>query len=190
MKILFIDTETTGLDPDVNGIHQLAGEIMINGIVTGDFNYYLSPFDNCRIDEDALKVSDTSTFDLLIYPPEQDVFIDFYRHVKHYLTDAPNDKIFLAGWRLPEFDIKFIKALFDRNNASAAFKTLFWSNPIDIKVLATQYLINRRQEMTSFSLESVAGYLDIKVDSTKLHSASYDAYLCRKVYEIVTIKQI
>lgn len=32
MKLLFFDLETTGVNPGKNGIHQISGEIVIDGV--------------------------------------------------------------------------------------------------------------------------------------------------------------
>lgn len=186
-KLIFFDTETTGLDPYVHGMHQLAGEIVIDGEVVAKFDYRINPFKGCKIDSDALKVSNTDVLNFRKYNKEfqvQYMLTNLLMDYKQY--SEKNDKFYLVGWRAPEFDAKFLKAFFDRNSQMGTFDSYFWSNPIDVKVLATQYLIDKRPEMESFSLAPVAKYLDIEVDESQLHKASYDAYLCRKVYEIVT----
>lgn len=43
--------------------------------------------------------------------------------------------------------------------------------------------------MENFQLRSVAKYLGIEVDETKLHDAKYDIYLTLEIYKIVTQKQ-
>lgn len=186
MKIIFFDTETTGLDAKVHGMHQLAGEIVIDGKLAEKFEYRIRPFDGCEIDLEALKVSNTDVLDFRrSYNKEFQVQYMLYKVLEKYLTyDDPNDKFFLAGWRV-EFDVRFLEAFYVRSRQTDWFKRCFWSNPIDIKTLATQYLLNKRPEMESFSLAPVAQYLGIEVDKSRLHSAAYDAYLCRKVYEIV-----
>jgi DNA polymerase III alpha subunit (gram-positive type) len=185
MKILFFDTETTGLDSKVHGIHQLAGEVVFNDEVIETFDYRIKPFKGCKIDPKALEISRTSRSDLSKYQPEEDALFDFQGTINNCIAPHLNDRIFLAGWRVPEFDNKFLQALFERHNAMADFKSFFWSNPIDVKTLATQYLIDKRTEMESFSLVSVAKYMGIEVDESKLHSAAYDAYLSRIIYNIV-----
>ena len=188
MNILFFDVETTGLDHRVNGIHQLAGIIMIDGVIVDKFEYFIRPFAGCEIDSRALEVSNTSYLGLYDYPEEKESFLNFKHKMddfKAYITPSLNERFFLAGWRSPEFDNKFLEALFERNDAKDDFKSFFWSNPIDVKVLATQFLLKERPKMASFSLVSVAKHLGVKVNDVLLHTAYYDAYLTRKIYEIV-----
>lgn len=187
MKIIFFDVETTGLDPKVHGIHQLAGEIVIADEVVDRFDYRIDPFDGCIIDKQALAVSNTTNLDLMRYSKEFKIHYMIDSLIQKYLDfNDKKDKFYLAGWRAPEFDVKFLKAFFDRNYfLKDTFDSYFWSNSIDVKVLATQYLIEQRPEMPHFHLVDVAKYLGVSVNESKLHSAAYDAYLCRKVYEIL-----
>lgn len=191
-KIIFFDTETTGLDCKVHGVHQLAGEIVINDKLIAWFDYKIKPFKECRIDEKALEVSNTSVLRMMTYNKEFQVAFMFTELIsKHLDYKNKKDKFFLATWAQdPGFDVKFLKAFFERNGKADSFDTYFWSNAIDVKTLATQYLINERHKIASFSLASIARYLGVEVDESQLHKASYDAYLCRKVYEIVTSTRI
>lgn len=189
MKLIFFDTETTGLDARVHGIHQLAGEIVIDNRVVERFDFKVKPFKGCEFVPDALEVSKTSLADILQqhqYRPEADVYMNFTCMLQQHIENMEeNDKYFLIGWRVPEFDVKFLKALFYRYSLPEVFDSYFWTNPIDIKALASHYLLEERPLMASFSLAPVAKYLGVKVDETKLHTAAYDAYLSRRVYDIV-----
>lgn len=187
MKLLFFDVETTGLDPRVHGIHQLAGEIMIDDKVVDKFEYRINPFKGCEVDNEALEISNTSSLDFLKYNKEFQVSFMLSEVLnKHLDHKNKKDKFFLAGWRAPEFDVKFLQAFITRSPLLYGnFTSYFWSNSIDVKTLATQYLMEQRTEIESFSLAPVAKYLGIEVEESKIHSAAYDAYLCRKVYEII-----
>ena len=133
MKILFFDTETTGLDAAVNGIHQLAGEIVIDGNVVDRIIYMIKPYEGCQIEKRALVVSRTNHEDLIYYPCEKEVYTSLVRLLYGYTEPLKaNDKIFLAGWRAPEFDCKFLHSFFERNGGKETYGRLFWSNPIDI----------------------------------------------------------
>lgn len=188
MKIIFFDTETTGLDPVKCGMHQLAGEIVINDEVVNRFDYRINPFKGCEVDSESLKISNTDSLDFLKYHKEWQISFMFSDLIqKHLDYKNKQDKFFLAGWRAPEFDVKFLKAFFERDSLlKAFFDSYFWSNPIDVKTLATHHLMHERQHMNSFSLAPVAKHLGIEVEESKLHTAAYDAYLCRRVFEIVS----
>lgn len=187
MKIIIFDTETTGLDPRVHAIHQLSGEIVIDNQVVETFDYRIKPFTGYNIDPKALKISKTTIADLSTYTEESEIHFQLYEMFERHLNyKNKKDKFFLAGWRAPEFDVKFLQAFYERNNKTSMFNSYFWSNPIDIKALATQHLLDKRTEIPTFNLTEVAKYLRLEVNEEKLHTASYDAYLSRKIYEIIT----
>lgn len=90
-----------------------------------------------------------------------------------------NDKFYLAGYNNAPFDNQFLRAWFVQNN-DKFFGSWFWSNSIDVMVMATQYLIDKRPEMENFKLSTVAKYCGIDVEADSLHDALYDITLTMK----------
>lgn len=186
VKMLFFDIETTGKDPQKHGIHQLSGDIVIDDEVKESFRFNIRPFKECEIDPEAMKVSNTTALDLIKYQKEDTAFYSFKNKIESYLDwNNKKDRFFLVGWRNPGFDDRFLEALFERHGNSKSFRSLFWNNSIDVKVMATVYLRDKRHEMESFSLAPVARYLGIEVNEAKLHDSGYDTYLTRKVFDVV-----
>lgn len=97
------------------------------------------------------------------------------------------DKFFLAGYNNASFDNQFLRAWFLQNN-DKYFGSYFWSNSIDIMVMATPYLAPKRAEMENFKQGAVAKTLGIQVDDSKLHDALYDIEICRAIYDVVCKK--
>ena len=54
MKLLFFDLETTGTNPARNGIHQISGQIVIDGKKVEDFDFHVQPNPKAQIEEAAL----------------------------------------------------------------------------------------------------------------------------------------
>ncbi len=52
-------------------------------------------------------------------------------------------------------------------------------------VLASNKLKNERHKLENFKLSTVAKYLGVNVDETKLHDAYYDIYLTKEVYRLI-----
>lgn len=192
-KLIFLDTETTGLEAQVHGMHQLAGTIVINDEVVAKFEYKINPFKGCEVDREALEVSNTNTLDFLKYNTEEQVMFMFTQLLDRYNTRLVDDenKATLVTWaRDPSFDVKFLKAFLERNSKYKVYDSYFWSNFIDVKSLASQHLLSERHKIDSFSLSVVARHLGIYIDESQLHKASYDAHLVRKVYEVVANTRI
>lgn len=184
-KILFFDVETTGLDYKIHGIHQLAGMLEIKGNVVASFDFRMRPAEHLKIEDSALKVSGISHEDLLSYPTEKEAYRCFIEMLSKQINKFDKtDKAYLAGWNNAAFDNGFLRAFFERNN-DQFFGSWFWSNPLDVMILASQSLIDVRETLPNFKLMTVAEYLLQSIDESKLHDATYDIELTRNIYNII-----
>src|SRR5690242_15622121 len=103
MKLAFIDTETTGTDPKLNGLTQVAGVV---GSWDGrefatirEFNELVRPFPSDEITPDALFIQKKTREEVLAYPEPMKVFMalrDLFRtQVAQYDS---HDKMFFLGF--------------------------------------------------------------------------------------------
>lgn len=185
-KIVFFDLETTGLDPKIHGIHQLGGCIEINGKVVREFDFKIKPPSGIQVDEGALKVAGITLEDLKSYPTEDFVFMAFRKMLGEFVDKFDKyDKAFLAGWNNAVFDNAFLRAFFERNG-DQYFGSWFWSNTIDVMILASEYLKHDRATFPNFKLVTVAEKLLPFVDPEKAHDANYDIEMTRNIYHLIT----
>lgn len=91
----------------------------------------------------------------------------------------------MVGYNNAAFDNQFLRGFFLQNN-DKFFGSWFWANSMDVMVLATVYLANKRTEMENFKLSTVAETLGVQVDGDSLHNAMYDIELTKAVFDIVT----
>lgn len=186
MKIVFFDLETTGTNPGKNGIHQISGEIVIDGETKEKFDFKVRPNPKAEIVQEALEVGSVTKEQILAYPPMQEVFPKFIDLLSTYVDRFDKkDKFFLCGYNNASFDNNFLRGWF-LQNGDKYFGSWFWSNTIDVMVLATVFLMNIRGNMENFKLKSVAIALGIEVNESELHDASYDIFLTKEIYKIVT----
>lgn len=185
MKLLFFDLETTGTNPGRNGIHQISGSIVIDGKHVQDFDFHVQPNPKAVIEDAALQVGGVTREQVLAYPPMEQVYKEFVAMLGKYVDKYDKkDKFFLVGYNNAAFDNQFLRGFFLQNGDNY-FGSWFWSNSIDVMVLASAYLADRRADMENFKLSTVAKFLGVSVSDDSLHNALYDIELTRAVYEIV-----
>lgn len=186
MKILFFDLETTGTNPARHGIHQISGEIVVDGQTVEQFNFNVQPNPAAQIEPEALQVAGVTEEQIKAYPPMNEVYNKFVAMLDKYADRFDKkDKFFLAGYNNASFDNQFLRGFF-LQNGDKYFGSWFWANSIDVMVLATQYLLVSRPDMANFKQGTVAKHLGIEVDDEKLHDALYDIQICKAIYDIVT----
>lgn len=186
LKNFYFDTETTGVKHWKNGIHQISGAIEIDGQITEHFDFKVQPFKDAIIEDEALAVSGITRQQIASYEPMQQVKSTICGMLSKYVDKYDKrDKFFLIGYNNASFDNQFLRAFFAQCNDNY-FGSWFWSSPIDVMILAGEFLKKERHLMNDFKQSTVARYLEIEVDETKLHDAEYDVNLMIQIYKKVT----
>lgn len=183
---MFYDLETTGLEEGKHGIHHISGCIEVNDEVVEKFDFKVKPFPKAVIEPEALAVGKVTLEQIMAYEPMEKVYkkmlIMLGKYVDRY---NPKEKIFLVGFNNAKFDDPHLRKWFEQNG-DTFFGSWFYGEALDVRILAAQYLKDRRANMPSFKLVRVAKEIGIEVDEDKLHDAEYDIYLTREIYRIVT----
>ena len=186
MKLVFFDLETTGTNPGKHGIHQISGQIVIDGVIKETFDFHVQPNPKALIEDEALKVGNVTREQILAYPPMQQVYQEFVSMLGKYVDKFnKKDKFFLVGYNNAAFDNQFLRGFF-LQNGDVYFGSWFWANSIDVMVLSSAYLATRRPDMENFKLSTVARTLGVDVQSESLHDAMYDIELTKAVFDIIT----
>jgi len=185
MKIFLYDLETTGLDPLNCATHQLSGKIIINGKVMEEFDFHIQPFNGAEISQEALDVSGVTREQLASYPTEEEVFPKVLAMCSKYVNRYDRtDKFYQLGFNVQHFDNQFFREMWSRNG-QRFFGSYFFSNCLDAMLLATPKLLMQRPNMPNFKQSTVAEYLGVKIDESKLHNANYDIELTQAIYDKV-----
>lgn len=189
MKLIFYDLETTGTNCELHGIHQISGMIEIGGEVKESFNFKVQPHKGALINAEALRVGNVTLEEIRAYEPIGTVYSKFVNMLGGYCDKYHRqDKFFLVGYNNASFDNQFLRKWFEVNG-DKYFGSWFFSNSIDVMVLASQHLLETRHTMENFKLHSVARACGIDIDETKLHEASYDISLTKQIYDLITCKR-
>ncbi len=181
-KILFYDLETTGVNHWENAIHHLSGCIDIDGEIVETFDFRIAPYKGAVVVPGALAVSKTTEADLATFMTPLEAHAKFIEILDKYVNRFnKSDKMFMAGYNNASFDNNFLRKFFDVVG-DKFFGSYFWPNPFDVYVLASFILMEERDKLANFKLETVADYLFIRFDRDSLHKADTDVKLTRDLY--------
>ena len=151
-KELFIDIETTGLNPEKDSIEQLAyiyregGKIISTQDLKGDN----------------------------IYPH----FVGNLNEIVDRFNKE--DKMYFIAYNAG-FDNQFVRNMFLQND-DKYFGSYFYSPHICVMQLAAFKFMRKGIRPDSFKLGDVCKYFKLKVDDNKLHDGLYDITLTKNLY--------
>jgi DNA polymerase-3 subunit epsilon len=180
-KILFIDTETGGLDPNVNSLLSIGFAVWQNFKII-DKTEILINDGKLNVTEQSLKINQIdleSHKKNALYPKDAIQQIKLFLD-KHFPV---NQKITLAGHNV-NFDVNFLKAFLNANNFP--FESRFSHRFIDTSsILFYLYLSGKIKERT-ISSDQAFHFFNIQVDNR--HSALGDAIATSKLFTILLKK--
>lgn len=189
-KLFFYDLETTGTNPGRHGIHQISGEIVIDGKSLETFDFKVQPNPKAQIEDAALEVGDVTCEQIMAYPPMGQVYTQLVAMLGKYVNKFDKtDKFHLVGYNNRGFDDNFFRGFFLQNGDNY-FGSWFWADSIDVLVLASTFLAARRAELPNFKLATVADFLGIDTTAGKLHDASFDIFVTKAVFDFIMSKFI
>jgi len=186
VKNIYIDVETTGLNPSTCAIWQLSGIIEIDGIEREIFNLFARPDPDQTINIAAMDATKYTLEKLIKHTLSQaDLYLRFLYILDNYINKFDkNDKFNFIGYNSHSFDSNFIRALFTRNNNNF-YGSYFYYPSIDVMILAAFAAIGQRDKLSDFKLTTVAESLGLTVDIAKAHNALYDVELTRDIYKLI-----
>jgi len=190
-KILYIDTETGGVDFQKSALIQLSGIVEIDGVEKEKFNFYVKPFFNSEVTEEALQVQGRTFEELSTdkYFDEKIVYRDFVAILDKYIDKYDKtDKFLVAGFNV-NFDINIIKALFLRNHNSFLYSYIesasFVLDPMQIVTFLQEAQV--LPKLANNKLGTLCEYFNIKFEA---HDSMEDIIatkaLIKKMLEILS----
>ena len=182
IKIIFIDTETGGVNAEKSALIQLSGIIEVDGTEKEKFNFYIKPFENSELNEKALEVQGRTLEELGTekYIDENIIYKKFLEILDKYIDKYDkNDKFIVAGYNV-KFDIDILKALFERNNNKFLF-SYFNSSMLDplysVRLLQVAGML---PVLENNKLETWCKYFNIEL---KAHDSLQDITATKKLIE-------
>ena len=184
-KKIFIDVETTGLSSWKNSIVELSGIIEIDEERREDFQIFIKPNKEEKLDQKVLSILGQTPTQLVERGMDEKIaFINFKKILEKYVDKyKKEDKFFFYAYNSP-FDNEFVRRLFKKQGDNF-FGSYFWSPDICIMRLAHDHLLDRRGSMLNFKQVETAKALGIEVEEDRLHEAMYDIELSILIYKAI-----
>lgn len=180
MKIMWLDTETTGLNKEKCDIIQLSGIIVIDGEEKERFDLRCQPINYENIEQQAFDITGMTLERVKTFPTPQETYKKFKEILCNYVNQYDkNDKFFVAGHNV-KFDLEFLQSFFEKMGDKYCM-SFFKHQTIDLMYFATILHTAGLINVENFKLETIAKSLDIEFDS-KLHNALVDIDLTRKCF--------
>lgn len=184
-KIFYFDVETTGLNPEKNGIIQFGALIEINGKIVNEIDLKIAPFPSDVIEPEALKINGYTEDEIKgIEFGHPEIFFNglievLAEHIDRY---DRTDKFIVAGYNV-SFDIGFLRAFF-KKNGDDYYGSWFDPYPVDPYPVLAFMRGNDNLITKNLKLLTIAEYLGIEI---KAHDALSDIQATRQIIKRLTV---
>lgn len=186
-KLLYIDTETTGLYPNKHGLTQVAAIVVIDGEWMDSVNLPINPETYKtfipQIDDKALEIQGRTREQIALHYGSNYQFTEFISDIGAHLKEE--EKFQIVGYNT-SFDIGFMKAWFKDNDAK--FSDYFTYKDVDMFALVKHLrLLGLMGNCKNDKLATVCEYFGIKIDA---HDAMNDIVATRELYQHIVEQYI
>jgi len=175
MKTLYIDTETTGTDPQVNDIIQIAFIIETDNKINGKWDFKCSPLKQKNISQEALDIQGLTFQDVINRPPPSIAYKELIKVFDRYINKFDKaDKFTVIGHNV-KFDISFLQQFFISNGNHFLYSYINYF-PIDTLFLANYLKYHNILNTDNLKLATLCDYFKISLDA---HDAMNDIIATR-----------
>lgn len=186
MKFLYLDTETTGVNPKEDSIFQISCiyvDTEAPGVEPEEYDFKLAPYKNKGLSPMAVEKTGMTDEIINSYPQQDLVFKEFQEKICAKVNRYDRkDKMFLLGYNV-SFDDSFLREWFSFNG-DRYYGSYFWNPTLDAMSLAGLRLMSSRSSMPNFQLSTVYKALTGK-DLLGAHDAMADVRATREIFDIL-----
>lgn len=181
-KFIFIDSETTGLNPKKHSMWQVGCIIDTPKHDLKEFEFKMKPVDPESSDPDSLKFNGITIEDLYRMPNQAEQFIRFVSTLERYVDKFVKwDKFVLVGYNIIQFDQPFLYNWFKLNNNNF-YGSYFKYQIIDVYPWVMALHATEKLDTAKCKLEYVAKHLGIEI---KAHDALSDIQATRELFYLI-----
>lgn len=182
IKTFFCDVETTGTDPKIHGLIQLAGAIYDEQRLVESFNLSMRPFDADVVEDEALEVNGRTREQIAAFSDPVLVYRDFVDRLSVAVDRYDRtDKMHFVGYNA-NFDEDFVRKWFQKCG-DEFFGSYFWFPVIDVCQIAGFRLMRDRAHLRNFRLMTVAEHFGIEMPGGNPHDAMHDVRVTMRLFK-------
>lgn len=185
-KILWIDCETTGLNPKKHAIIQLGALFEIDGEIEDELVLLMGPGE-LELDDKALQMQGKTQEEVMTHPLTQSNGIFELKKYLDIWVDRfdKKDKYVIAGYNV-RFDEQFLRETFIRTGDKFFGSYFFWP-VIDVaQTVAEVMILKDYVRLPDYKLETVCKVFGIDI---KAHDALSDITATRELYNLLTERE-
>lgn len=170
MKIFWFDTETTGLDPKLHDILQLAFLIEIDGKIIAKHNFNIQPCNYTNITKEALEINGLTIKKIKTFEKPREVYLKLIKILDTYVDKYnKKDKFHPAGYNIASLDVPILKQFFLKNE-NQYYGSYFDYHLIDPISTLALFEYKGILALEDFKLATASKHFKIKIDAHKAMS--------------------
>ena len=181
-KLIFIDTETTGLIPGRHDIIQLAAIIEVKGEVVDKINLKCQPHNWDNIDDKALEINGITREELKTFQTPRAAYDKFIVELGKYVDKwNKNDKLVPVGQNI-KFDLEHLREWFKKcDDKEGKFMGSYLDyHSIDLVSMTALLKLSGKVNPAKLKLVEVAKYFGFEYDA---HDALSDIEMTRRIFK-------
>ncbi|MGB6129462.1 MAG: 3'-5' exonuclease [Psychrilyobacter sp.] len=179
MKILWYDTETTGLTEN-SAMFQISGVIEIDGEEKEEFDIFCKPHEGADISEQALEVTGMSREELESFQSPKKAYEELVEIFSKYIDKFNKDDKFIIAGQNVKFDIDVLNRFFRRNNDNYLGSFLNYKQVFDtLSIYMALEIADVVPKLENHKLETICKIMGVKLSNA--HNSLADVKATKEV---------
>jgi DNA polymerase III subunit epsilon len=176
-KVLWLDTETSGLDSKVNGIIEVSFIVEVDDVIIEYETFKMKT--KMQIDDAALKVNGLTREEIDSYGTEEEAVKNIQEMFQRYINKYNKTDKFIPGGFHVDFDLDFLDELFKRNGDKYMYSYINSRSRIDPQKSLGLFEYGGLVKLTGYNLSSVCEAFGVEL--TDAHSSMADIRATREI---------
>ncbi|UUV19492.1 3'-5' exonuclease [Fusobacteria bacterium ZRK30] len=179
MKILWYDTETTGLTEN-SAMFQISGVIEVEGEVKEEFDIFCHPHEGADISEQALEVTGVSREKLDGFQSPKKAYEELIEIFSKYIDKFDREDKFIIAGQNVKFDIDVLNRFFKRNNDNYLGSFLNYKQVFDtLSVYTALEIADVVPKLENHKLETICKIMGVELSNA--HNSLADIKATKEV---------